>query len=252
MNVPFIVTRSTLQGTGQLPKFEDDLFKVSHSVAGEDAFLIPTSEVPVTNLYRDQVLNATQLPAQHVCLSPCFRAEAGSYGRDTKGLLRQHQFFKVELVKITTPETSKAEHESMVSDVEALLQSLNLPYRVMMLCSGDIGFSARICYDIEVWLPGQQMYREISSISNCYDFQSRRMSLRYRPTPHAAATDSKDKKAKKVSTVHPHTLNGSGVAVGRALVAILENYHQADGSVLVPEPLRPYMGGIERLVPSKQ
>lgn len=204
--------------------------------------------MPVTNLYRDQVIDATQLPVQYVCLSPCFRAEAGSYGRDTKGLLRQHQFLKVELVKITTPETSKVEHESMVSDVEALLQSLDLPYRVTMLCSGDMGFSARICYDIEVWLPGQQMYREISSISNCYDFQSRRMSLRYRPAPH---TDAKDKKSKKVSTVHPHTLNGSGVAVGRALVAILENYHQPDGSVVVPEPLRPYMGGIQRLIPKR-
>ena len=169
--VPFIVSRSTLQGTGQLPKFEEDLFKVSHEVAGEDAFLIPTAEVPVTNLYRDQLLNATQLPMRYVSLSPSFRAEAGSYGRDTRGLLRQHQFLKVELVKLTTPETSLAEHESMVTDVESLLQSLELPYRVVMLCAGDLGFSARLCYDIEVWLPGQQMYREISSISNCFDFQ---------------------------------------------------------------------------------
>jgi seryl-tRNA synthetase len=246
--VPLIVTRSTLRGTGQLPKFEEDLFKVSHTVAGEDAFLIPTSEVPVTNLYRDQLLNISQLPAHHVCLTPCFRAEAGSYGRDTRGLLRQHQFLKVELVKVCTPETSQAEHESMVQDVEALLQSLDLPYRVMVLCSGDMGFSARICYDVEVWLPGQQMYREISSISNCYDFQSRRMSCRYRPPPIPG--DSKDKKPKKTSTVYPHTLNGSGVAVGRALVAILENYYDpSDGSVVVPPPLRPYLGGIERISP---
>ena len=230
-----------------MPKFEDDLFKVSHSVAGEDAFLIPTSEVPVTNLYRDQVLNATQLPVHQVCLSPCFRAEAGSYGRDTRGLLRQHQFLKVELVKICSPETSQTEHESMVQDVEALLQSLDLPYRVMILCGGDMGFSARVCYDIEVWLPGQQMYREISSISNCYDFQSRRMSLRYRPAA-TTASESKDKKVKKVATVHPHTLNGSGVAVGRALVAILENYYHAeDDCVIIPPPLRPYMGGLDRI-----
>lgn len=242
VSVPFIVTRSTLQGTGQLPKFEEDLFKVSHSVAGEDAFLIPTAEVPVTNLYRDQLLNSTQLPMHYVSLSPSFRAEAGSYGRDTRGLLRQHQFLKVELVKICTPETSGQEHESMLSDVESLLQSLELPYRVVMLCSGDIGFSAKLCYDIEVWLPGQQQYREISSISNCGDFQSRRMSMRYKP---AASADNKDKKSKKVATVYPHTLNGSGVAVGRALVAILENFQQPDGSVWIPTPLRSYLGNKE-------
>ena len=240
--VPFIVTRSTLQGTGQLPKFEEDLFKVSHSVAGEDAFLIPTAEVPVTNLYRDQLLNATQLPIHYVSLSPSFRAEAGSYGRDTRGLLRQHQFLKVELVKICTPETSGQEHEAMLGDVESLLQSLELPYRVVMLCSGDIGFSAKLCYDIEVWLPGQQAYREISSISNCGDFQSRRMSMRYKPAAVSVAGSGQDKKSKKVATVHPHTLNGSGVAVGRALVAILENFQQPDGSVWIPPPLRPYMG----------
>lgn len=241
VSVPYIVSRSTLEGTGQLPKFEDDLFKVSHSVAGEDAFLIPTAEVPVTNLYRDQLLDASQLPIQHVCHSPSFRAEAGSYGRDTRGLLRQHQFHKVELVKICTAETSAAEHENMTKDAEALLQSLGLPFRRVLLCSGDIGFSARICYDIEVWLPGQQMYREISSCSNCGDFQARRMSLRYRTSPQGA-----DKKGKK-STAYPHTLNGSGVAVGRALVAILENYQEPDGSVVIPEKLRPYMGGLERI-----
>jgi seryl-tRNA synthetase len=206
--VPYIVSRSTLEGTGQLPKFEEDLFKVSHSVAGEDAFLIPTAEVPVTNMYRDQLLNSTQLPIYHVCLTPSFRAEAGSYGRDTRGLLRQHQFHKVELVKICSPETSTEEHERMTRDAEDLLRSLDLPYRKVLLCSGDIGFSARICYDLEVWLPGQQEYREISSCSNCYDFQSRRMALRYRPE---AGGDPKVKK----STVYPHTLNGSGVAVGR-------------------------------------
>jgi seryl-tRNA synthetase len=240
VSVPYIVSRSTLEGTGQLPKFEDDLFKVSHSVAGEDAFLIPTAEVPVTNLYRDQLLDGAQLPIAHVCHSPSFRAEAGSYGRDTRGLLRQHQFHKVELVKICTAETSKEEHEKMAGDAEALLQSLKLPYRKVLLCSGDIGFSARICYDIEVWLPGQQMYREISSISNCGDFQARRMSLRYRPTPLGA--DTKGKK----STAYPHTLNGSGVAVGRALVAILENYFDGTG-VVVPDALRSYMGGVEKI-----
>jgi seryl-tRNA synthetase len=178
ISVPFIVSRSTLEGTGQLPKFEDDLFKVSHSVSGEDAFLIPTAEVPVTNLYRDQVLDAASLPVMHVCCSPSFRAEAGSYGRDTRGLLRQHQFHKVELVKIVSPESSTAEHEKMCNDAEDVLKSLDLPYRKVLLCSGDIGFSARICYDLEVWLPGQQAYREISSVSNCYDFQARRMGLR--------------------------------------------------------------------------
>ena len=215
VSVPYIVSRSTLEGTGQLPKFEEDLFKVNHNISGEDAFLIPTAEVPVTNLYKQQLLEASQLPIKHACHSPCFRAEAGSYGRDTRGLLRQHQFHKVELVKICTPESSSEEHEQMVSDVEALLQSLELPYRKMLLCSGDTGFSARICYDIEVWLPGQQMYREISSISNCHDFQSRRMSLRYRPQP----IGSEGGKAKK-STVYPHTINGSGVAVGRYVSCI--------------------------------
>lgn len=247
VSVPLIVSRSTLEGTGQLPKFEDDLFKVNHNVAGEDAFLIPTAEVPVTNLYRDQLLDADQLPIAHVCLTPSFRAEAGSYGRDTRGLLRQHQFYKVELVKICTPETSAIEHDKMCNDAEELLKSLELPYRKVLLCSGDIGFSARICYDIEVWLPGQQAYREISSISNCYDFQSRRMSLRYRTQPQGSS-GSKDK-SKSKTTAYPHTLNGSGVAVGRALVAILENYQDVDGSVIIPNKLRPYFNGADRIKP---
>lgn len=210
VSVPYVVSRSTLEGTGQLPKFEDDLFKVSHQVSGEDAFLIPTAEVPVTNLYRDQIIDSSALPIQHVCCTPSFRAEAGSYGRDTRGLLRQHQFHKVELVKIVTPETSTMEHEKMANDAEEVLKSLGLPYRKVLLCSGDIGFSARICYDLEVWLPGQQEYREISSISNCYDFQSRRMGLRYRTLPQGT-----DKKGGKKTVAYPHTLNGSGVAVGR-------------------------------------
>jgi seryl-tRNA synthetase len=210
VSVPFIVSRSTLQGTGQLPKFEEDLFKVNHQVSGEDAFLIPTAEVPVTNLFRDQIVDEAKLPISMVCHSPCFRAEAGSYGRDTRGLLRQHQFQKVELVKICTPETSAAEHENMTGDAEALLQSLDLPYRKVLLCSGDIGFSARICYDLEVWLPGQQEYREISSISNCNNFQSQRMFLRYK----SSVQQQRDEKAKK-GPRYPHTLNGSGVAVGR-------------------------------------
>lgn len=208
--VPFIVSRSTLEGTGQLPKFEDDLFKVNHNVGGEEAFLIPTAEVPVTNLLRDQLLNATDLPIRLVCSSPSFRAEAGSHGRDTRGLLRQHQFQKVEMVRICTPESSAAEHEALVGDAEALLESLELPYRRVLLCSGDTGFAARICYDLEVWLPGQQEYREISSCSNCYDFQSRRMALRYRPAHEEGCKEAKHKK-----TVYPHTLNGSGLAVGR-------------------------------------
>jgi seryl-tRNA synthetase len=201
VSVPFIVSHSTLRGTGQLPKFEDDLFKVNHSVGGEDAFLIPTSEVPVTNLFRDTILQADQLPISLVALSPCFRAEAGSGGKDSRGLLRQHQFLKVELVKICRPEDSRQEHERLTNDAEDLLKSLELPYRKVLLCSGDLGFAARICYDLEVWLPGQDNYREISSCSNCYDFQARRMKLRY--------------KASQKQNEFCHTLNGSGVAVGR-------------------------------------
>lgn len=201
VSVPFIVSRSTLQGTGQLPKFEDDLFRVNHNVAGEEAFLIPTAEVPVTNLFRDTILQEAQLPLSIVCLSPSFRAEAGSHGKDVRGLLRQHQFHKVELVKICKSEDSIIEHEKLTNDAEAVLQSLELPYRKVLLCGGDTGFSARICYDLEVWLPGQQAYREVSSCSNCYDFQARRMKLRY-------------KKWEKVNE-YLHTINGSGVAIGR-------------------------------------
>lgn len=240
VSVPYIVSRSTLQGTGQLPKFEDDLFQVNHKIIGEDAFLIPTAEVPVTNLFRDQILDVSSLPIKLACHSPSFRAEAGSSGRDTRGLLRQHQFQKVELVKLCTPEKSIEEHEALTQDAEDLLRSLDLPFRRMMLCSGDTGFSARICYDLEVWLPGQQAYREISSCSNCYDFQSRRMMLRYRDSD------------KFKGTAYLHTINGSGLAVGRALIAVLENHQNSDGSIDIPEVLRPYMNNMRRLYPLKK
>jgi seryl-tRNA synthetase len=229
---PYLVTAETLTGTGQLPKFEGDLFKTR---AGEkDLYLIPTAEVPLTNLHRDEMLEPEQLPLRYVAFSPCFRSEAGSYGKDVRGLIRQHQFHKVELVKLTTPETSMAELEGMVADAEEVLKRLELPYRVMLLSTGDMGFSAAKTYDIEVWLPGQNAFREISSCSNCTDFQARRAALRYRP----------DAKAKPRFV---HTLNGSGLAVGRTLIAVLENYQQADGSVIIPEALRPYMGGLERI-----
>lgn len=214
VSVPYLVSRSCLEGTGQLPKFEDDLFRLSAdaTVAGEEAFLIPTGEVPLTNLFRGQILSEAQLPMSLVTLTPCFRAEAGSNGRDTRGLLRQHQFHKVELVKICSPETSNDEHEKLTFDVECVLQALRLPYRKMLLCGGDTGFSARKCYDLEVWMPGQQAFREVSSCSNCHDFQSRRMGLRYRETSHIhEANDGKSKKPVRF----PHTLNGSGLAVGR-------------------------------------
>ena len=243
VTVPYVVSRSTLEGTSQLPKFQEDLFAItpeSHTCNGEDAFLIPTAEVPLTNLHRDQVLEASDLPIKYVSCTPCFRAEAGSYGRDTKGLIRTHQFHKVELVKITSAETSNDEHEELTRHAEACLQALELPYRKVRLCSGDIGFAARHCYDLEVWLPGAQEYREISSCSNCGDFQARRMSLRYRPK---AAAGSKKKPKPQLC----HTINGSGLAVGRTLVAVLENYQRPDGSVVVPEVLRPYMGGKEIL-----
>mmetsp|Transcript_77388 Transcript_77388/g.151846 ORF Transcript_77388/g.151846 Transcript_77388/m.151846 type:complete len:329 (-) Transcript_77388:19-1005(-) len=264
--VPFIVSRSSLEGTGQLPKFEDDLFKVNHNMGGEEAFMIPTAEVPVTNIFRNQLLSESDLPIRVVCSSPSFRAEAGSHGRDTRGLLRQHQFQKVEMVRICSPETSASEHLQMVEDAEAVLRSLELPHRRVLLCSGDTGFAARICYDVEVWLPGQQMYREISSCSNCHDFQARRMDLRYRPLPPTGINESdsstpsptqgkadsnkhsNSKLHKK--TVYPHTLNGSGLAVGRTLVAILETYQQKDGSVIIPEVLRPYMGGLAVITPA--
>ena len=229
---PYLVTAETLTGTGQLPKFEGDLFKTS---AGDrDLYLIPTAEVPLTNLHRDEILDASSLPRRYVAFTPCFRSEAGSHGKDVRGLIRQHQFHKVELVKLTTPESSTDELEGMVGDAEEVLKRLGLPYRVVVLSTGDMGFAAAKTYDIEVWLPGQKTYREISSCSNCTDFQARRASLRYRPEPGAKPR-------------FLHTLNGSGLAVGRTLVAVLENYQQQDGSVVVPEALRPYMGGLERI-----
>ena len=229
---PYLVTAATLTGTGQLPKFEGDLFKTS---AGDrDLYLIPTAEVPLTNLHKEEILEAVELPKNYVAFTPCFRSEAGSYGKDVRGLIRQHQFHKVELVKLTSAETSMAELERMTADAEEVLKRLGLPYRVVVLSTGDMGFSAAKTYDIEVWLPGQQAYREISSCSNCTDFQARRAGLRYRPEPGAKPR-------------FLHTLNGSGLAVGRTLVAVLENYQQADGSVVVPEALRPYMGGLERI-----
>jgi seryl-tRNA synthetase len=229
---PYLVTPETLMGTGQLPKFEGDLFKTA---AGErDLYLIPTAEVPLTCLHRDEILDAEGLPRKYVALTPCFRSEAGSYGKDVRGLIRQHQFHKVELVKLTTQESSKDELEAMVADAEEVLKRLGLAYRVVLLSTGDMGFSAARTYDLEVWLPGQGAYREISSCSNCTDFQARRANLRYRPEPGAKPR-------------FLHTLNGSGLAVGRTLIAVLETYQQADGSVVIPEVLRPYMGGVARL-----
>ena len=245
VSVPLVVSRSTLEGTGQLPKFEEDLFAItstSHTCNGEDAFLIPTAEVPVTNLHRNQVLEEDELPLSYVALTPCFRAEAGSYGRDTKGLIRTHQFYKVELVKITSAATSNEEHELLTTHAEACLKALELPYRKVRLCAGDIGFAARHCYDLEVWLPGAGEYREISSCSNTGDFQARRLALRYRPS-------SPPGKKGKMKPVLCHTINGSGLAVGRTLVAVLENYQRPDGSVVIPDVLRPYMGGKEVIVP---
>jgi seryl-tRNA synthetase len=229
---PYLVTAATLTGTGQLPKFEGDLFKTS---AGDrDLYLIPTAEVPLTILHGGEILDAGEIPKKYVSFTPCFRSEAGSYGKDVRGLIRQHQFHKVELVKLTAAESSMDELESMVADAEEVLKRLELPYRVVVLSTGDMGFAAAKTYDIEVWLPGQQAYREISSCSNCTDFQARRASLRYRPEPQGKPR-------------FLHTLNGSGLAVGRTLIAVLENYQQEDGSVVVPEVLRPYMGGTERI-----
>jgi len=216
-----------MQGTGQLPKFEEDLFKVNPL----NYYLIPTAEVPVTNLHRDEILSAEDLTIKYVSYTPCFRAEAGSYGKDMKGLIRQHQFNKVELVKFALPENSYAEHEKLVNDAEKILQKLNLPYRVVALSTGDIGFSAARCYDLEVWLPSQKQYREISSCSNFEDFQARRAGIRFRRGP-------------KAKPEFVHTLNGSGLAIGRTLLAIIENYQNADGTVTVPEALVPYMGGV--------
>jgi seryl-tRNA synthetase len=230
---PLMVNRASMTGTGQLPKFEEDLFRLKD----EDYFLIPTAEVPVTNLHREEILGGDRLPLRYTAYTPCFRREAGSYGKDTRGLIRLHQFNKVELVAFTTPDQSYEELEWLTGHAESILQGLNLPYRVITLCSGDMGFSAAKTYDIEVWLPSQQQYREISSCSNFESFQARRASIKYRP-----AGGKKEAKADFV-----HTLNGSGLAVGRTVVAILENFQQPDGSVEVPPVLRPYMGGLERI-----
>ena len=231
---PLLVNRASMTGTGQLPKFEADLFRTCE----DDLFLIPTAEVPMTNIHREEILDGRELPLKYAASTPCFRREAGSYGKDTRGLIRQHQFNKVELVKFTTPEDSYEELEKLLVDAERVLQRLGIPYRVVVLCMGDLGFAAAKTYDIEVWLPTQRCYREISSCSNFEDFQARRASIRYRP----------DGARGKLEYVH--TLNGSGLAVGRTLVAILENFQQADGGVLIPEALRRYMGGLERISPS--
>lgn len=232
--VPLLVNATSLTGTGQLPKFAEDLF----AIPDQGLFLIPTAEVPVTNLGQDRIFTEAELPSKFVCHTPCFRSEAGSYGRDTRGMIRQHQFEKVELVQLVKPEESYERLEQLTGHAESILQRLELPYRVVTLCSGDLGFSAAKTYDLEVWLPGQNAYREISSCSNFESFQARRVKARWR-----------DPNEKKPALIH--TLNGSGVAVGRALVAVLENYQQADGSVTVPEVLRPYMGGKEILKPAK-
>ena len=230
---PFLANSASFFGTGQLPKFEEDLFRV----AGTDYYLVPTAEVPVTNIVREEILPADSLPMKMTACTPCFRAEAGSHGKDVRGMIRQHQFNKVELVKICRPEESMAELESLTADAEEILIRLSLPYRVVTLCTGELGFSAAKTYDIEVWLPSQERYREISSCSNFTDFQARRAKIRFR-----------DGAKGKVRLAH--TLNGSGLAVGRTVVAILENFQQEDGSVLIPEALRPYMGGMERIGPA--
>ncbi|MDE3041120.1 MAG: serine--tRNA ligase [Nitrospirota bacterium] len=230
---PLLVNRASMTATGQLPKFEEDLFRLRD----EDYFLIPTAEVPVTNLHRDEILTETALPIRYTAYTPCFRREAGSYGKDTRGLIRLHQFNKIELVAFAKPEQSYEELERLTGHAEAILQGLGLHYRVVTLCAGDMGFSAAKTYDIEVWLPSQNQYREISSCSNFEGFQARRGSIRYK-----GAAGKKDSKTEFV-----HTLNGSGLAVGRTLVAILENYQEADGSVTIPEVLRHYMGGLERI-----
>ena len=227
--VPLLVRDAAAYGTGNLPKFAEDLFQTSNGF-----WLIPTAEVSLTNLVRDRIVDEAELPMRLTAWTPCFRSEAGAAGRDTRGMIRQHQFSKVELVSITTPETSIAEHERMTGCAEAVLQRLGLPYRTMLLCTGDMGFASQKTYDIEVWLPGQDAYREISSCSVCGDFQARRMAARYRP-----------KGGKDVRYVH--TLNGSGLAVGRTLIAVLENYQQADGSIVIPDALRGYMNGLERI-----
>ncbi|OEU78750.1 MAG: serine--tRNA ligase [Desulfobacterales bacterium S5133MH4] len=227
---PFMANRASTTATGQLPKFEDDLFKLE----GWDYYLVPTAEVPVTNIHQGEILEQDALPVLYTAYTPCFRSEAGSHGKDTRGLIRLHQFNKVELVKFTTPETSYEELEKLLNDAETILKRLEIHYQVVELCTGDLGFSAAKTYDIEVWMPGQQRYREISSCSNFEDFQARRANIRFR------------RKGKK-GTELVHTLNGSGLAIGRTVVAILENYQQEDGSVIIPEALRPYMDGVERI-----
>jgi seryl-tRNA synthetase len=229
INPPLLVHDDVMFGTAQLPKFAEDQFRTT-----SDHWLIPTAEVPLTNLARESILDEAELPLRLTALTPSFRAEAGAAGKDTRGMIRQHQFIKVELVSITTPERSMDEHERMLSCAEEILRRLELPYRVMTLCAGDTGFASQKTYDIEVWLPGQNMYREISSCSVCGEFQARRMSARYR---------SKEGRAVR----HVHTLNGSGVAVGRALIAVMENYQEADGSITIPEVLVPYMGGLKKI-----
>lgn len=231
---PYIVNRDSLYGTGQLPKFEEDLFKLTES----DYYLIPTAEVPVTNYHREEILSAEELPKKYVAYSSCFRSEAGAAGRDTRGLIRQHQFNKVEMIKIVHPDSSYEELEQMTANAERILQLLKLPYRVLALCTGDLGFTAAKTYDLEVWLPESGMYREISSCSNVEDFQARRANIRYRPEP-------------KAKPEFVHTLNGSGLAVGRTVAAILENYQREDGSVEIPEVLRPYMGNVQEITKRK-
>jgi len=227
---PFMANRESMTGTGQLPKFAEDLFKIEN----QEYYLIPTAEVPVTNIHRDEILDEKILPVYYVAYSPCFRAEAGSYGKDTRGLIRQHQFNKVEMVKFATPETSYDELEMLTLNAEEVLKRLKIPYRTVCLCTGDLGFSSAKTYDVEAWLPGQEAYREISSCSNFEDFQARRASIRFRRTSTG-----------KLEFVH--TLNGSGLAAGRTLVAVLENYQQADGSVVIPDALRPYMRGMDKI-----
>ena len=231
--VPYMVNSDSLQGTGQLPKFEEDLFKTN---AEQDYYLIPTAEVPLTNLARDEIIDAETLPRKHVSHTPCFRSEAGSYGKDVRGLIRQHQFEKIEMVQLVRPEDSTAAHEALTAHAEAILKKLELPFQRIVLCTGDTGFSAAKTYDLEVWLPAQNKYREISSCSNFKEFQARRMKARWR-NPDTGKPE------------FLHTLNGSGLAVGRTLVAVLENYQQADGSIVIPEVLRPYMNGKEKLAP---
>ncbi len=234
---PYLVNAQSLFATGNLPKFEEDLFKVPHGES--NLYLIPTAEVPVTNLYRDEILDEAALPIRHCAYTPCFRSEAGSYGKDTKGIIRQHQFHKVELVTFTTPDAAAAEHEKLTSDVEAILEALELPYRRMLLCGGDLGFSSAKTYDLEVWIPSQNTYREISSCSWFTDFQARRGQIRYKGI------------STKGKTAHVHTLNGSSLAIGRTWVAVLENYQQPDGSIAIPKVLQPYMGGLKKISAEK-